>query len=71
MLGGHGRVLIPLETTLGDKSQIQSRDPANAVVVAAAEDPSPDISFVLSDLSLIQRRSDLPKQNKNPEAVVN
>lgn len=35
-------------------------------MAAAAEDQSPAIGFVLSDLSLIQSLFDLAEQNKNP-----
>lgn len=50
-----GFLSIKNGTTLGDKCQIHTGDSANAVVAAAEEELSPDIGFVLSDLSLIQR----------------
>lgn len=47
-------LLIPLEITLEEMNVRHTPEiPVNAVVAAAAEHLSPDIGFVLSDLSLI------------------
>lgn len=40
-------------------------------MAVAAEDLSLDSVLVISDLPLIQHLFDLPKQNKNPDVVVN
>lgn len=63
--GGHRRASCSIRNNIRRQKSDHTGDSANAAV-AAAEDQSPAIGFVLSDLSLIQSLFDLAEQNKNP-----